>query len=40
MLGKGALRKKLLIAPFVEPLKMPHWESFTDKIYHYLEQVT
>ena len=37
---QGTLRKNLIIAPFVEPLKMLLWESLTDKIYQYLEQFT
>ena len=32
---QSAQRKKLLIAPFVEPLKMLLWESLTGKIYQY-----
>ena len=35
-----ALQKELIIASFVEPLKMLLWESITDKIYQYLEQFT
>ena len=37
---QGVLRKELLIAPLVEPLKMLLWESLTDRIYQYLEQFT
>ena len=37
---QGALRKKLLITPFVDPLKRLLWKSLTDKIYQNLEQIS
>ena len=35
---QGALRKELLIAPFVEYFKTATLESLNDNIYQYLEQ--
>ena len=32
---QGALRKELLITPFVEPLKQILWESLTTNVYQY-----
>ena len=37
---KGAVRKDLHIAPFVEPFNTLLWESFTDKFCQNLEQFT
>ena len=36
---QDALRKELLMIPFIERFKQLLLESLTDKFYHYLEEV-
>ena len=40
VLVKIALRKEMLIAPFVERFNTPLWESLTETFCQYLEKIT